>query len=133
MSYHLLKLRRAKKKFNGFGTEKASLEQVITLLTETFIADNANGTEKLNAFNELLSTAKGLVESRYELLLERNHEDLDPEDLEIIQQSEQELNQELFMFCEIFNGICATAGVVEYFSSDNGDLIWNEVTRYFNK
>ena len=131
MSYHLLKLRRAKKKFNGFGTEKADLKQVITLLTETFAADTVAGLEKLTAFNELLSAAKGLVESRCELLSERDREDLDSEDLEIIYQNEQELNQELFMFCEIFNGICATAGVVEYFASDNGDSIWSEVTAYF--
>lgn len=131
MSYHLLKLRRAKKKFNGFGMEKADLKQVIALLTETFATDHVNGLDKLNTFNELLAAAKGLVESRCELLSERDHEDLDSEDLEIIHQNEQELNQELSMFCEIFNGICATAGVVEYFASDNGDSIWNEVTTYF--
>lgn len=132
MSYHLLKLRRAEKKFAGFGTEKACLEQVITLLTETFVADSFHGSEKLEAFNELLAGAKGLVESRAELLMERNREDLDSEDMDIIYNSEQELNDELFKFCQIFNSICATAGVVEYFANDNGD-VWTEVSNYFNK
>lgn len=132
MSHHLIKLRRAKKKFNGFGTEKATLNQVIALLNETFIADDIYGEEKLNAFTELLTAAKGLVASRNELLKEKQHSDLDEEDYEIIYANEKELDHELFLFCEIFNSICATAGVVEYFANDNGELIWTEVSNYFN-
>ena len=132
MSHHLIKLRRAKKKFNGFGTEKACLEQVITLLNETFIADNVHGEEKLMAFAELLGAAKGLVASRNELLKEKQYTDLDEEDYAIIHENEQQLDQELFIFCEIFNSICATAGVVEYFANDNKELIWTEVSNYFN-
>ena len=64
--------------------------------------------------------------------MERNREDLDSEDMDIIYNSEQELNDELFKFCQIFNSICATAGVVEYFANDNGD-VWTEVSNYFNK
>lgn len=133
MSFHLLKLRRVQKKFNGFESKTIDLDMVVTLLREIFGTGDETGLEKLMAFNELLEAGKGLVQSRQALLNERQHEDLDAEDLEILQETEAELNNELAFFCEMFNRICAMAGVVEYFDHDNADMLWQEISDYLSR
>ena len=135
MSFHLLKLRRVHKKFNGFESKPIDLEMVVTLVREIFGTEPTDsiGLEKLVAFNELLEAGKGLVQSREDLLNERRHEDLDAEDLEILQETEAELNKELAFFCETFNHICALAGVVKYFDHDNADVLWQEISDYLSR
>ncbi len=131
MSVNKITLKGINKRLSEMGSEPAKLSTVIDLLRQSCENDAVYREEKLKQFNSLLNCAHSNVQDKLRLTQLKETSNEDQELLAMIRQNEQNLDSELADFCQTFNAFCRISGVVQYFSQDDREKIWGEMTEFF--
>lgn len=138
MNINLLTLQMVGKQLTQLGADKISFAQVIELLEVAFQSDTTHGATKSAQLKALMGCLKNIVADRVRLeelkafLEETATSGLDNKsELAMIQNSEAELNETLYVFCETFNTLCRVTAVGEYFVDINRDTLWKDLFEFF--
>lgn len=132
MSVNQITLKGINKKLEQIGNEPANLSTVVDLLRQACETDATYREEKIAQFNALMNCAHSNVQDKLRLSNLKQNANSDQELLALIRQNEQQLDTELFEFCQTFNTFCRLTGVVQYFSAkEDREKIWTEMTDFF--
>ena len=132
VSVNQITLKGINKKLEELGNEPAALTTVVDLLRQACEADATYRDEKIAQITSLMNCAHSNVQDKLRLSNLKQNANNDQELLAMIRQNEQQLDTELFEFCQTFNTFCRLTGVVQYFSSkEDREKVWTEMTDFF--
>lgn len=110
--------------------EPVNLKDVIRLIGQINERNGDTGKSAQNLMISLMTYARRTVESKKISDETKQIMSFDSEALALIEENEKQLNRDMHLFCEAFNKLCVSLGVVAYFQTQKAEAIWLEVTAF---